>query len=163
MTHLYEISEAYRAVLNNDELEAEELFEALNNMEGMFENKALGIARYIKELEAESEVIGKEIERLQVRKRAIEGRVKGLKVYLSQQMLFVDRKKIADELMTVSVQKSPPTVVVLDEKVIPSEFWKVIPESRNVDKKSILDRFRETETAIPGVEISGNRHHVVIR
>ncbi len=45
--------------------------------------------------------------------------------------------------ITVAIQANPPSVDVIDEKVIPSDF--LIPQAPKVDKRSILERLKKVK------------------
>lgn len=69
--NLYELTETYKNLLDLD-LEEEELQGHLKNIEDEIEVKAENIAKVLKDLEAESEVYKKEIERLSDKKKSTE-------------------------------------------------------------------------------------------
>ena len=72
-------------------------------------------------------------------------------------------QKVKRDVVTVSVQKNPPSVEVGELDLIPAEFRRVIPEHWEPDKKEILEHFNKTGEIVPGVDVILNRKHVSIR
>lgn len=166
MTHLYELSDAYRALQETEELTEEELITCLNNVQELFNEKAINIGKLVLSLQADAEGIDTELKRLSERKQAIENRVKGLKFYLAQEMEVTSIDKVKNEILTISLRNSPPSVEVIDEKLIPDDYWREIPSRFEIDKQAILSVYKESSEGvpeIPGVKIITSKKHVVIR
>jgi hypothetical protein len=86
------------------------LIELLDQAEGDFKEKARRVARYALGLDAEVDVIGDEIARLQQRKRVRENAAKRLRERLRQQMVAAGMHDASDPLVTVRLQQGPPRV-----------------------------------------------------
>lgn len=99
----------------------------LEKAEGNRDEKLLSVARWRKQLDAESkEVIGGEIKRLQSRKRSQDNKVKSLGQFLQYGLSKVEDNKVKSALGTLWLQNNPkPTVEIKDYNVIPDEYWKV--------------------------------------
>ena len=163
MAHLYELTDAYKQLLETEELTEEELIVCLNNITDLFQEKAGNIGKLVLSLQADTVIIESEIKRLSERKQAVENRSKSLKSYLTQEMEATNMDKIKNELLTISLQKNPPSVFVFSEDIVPSQYWRIIPERKEIDKQTILSVYKEHGNAIPGVEIITDKKHVVIR
>lgn len=128
MATLYEITDDWQTVVNF-EVETEEDLEALNQLlaetEGRFEDKARKVAAYIRNIETDADGIKEEEDRLATRRKSLSRKIDGLKDYLEVQMKAIGSTKMDLQLFTISIQKNPPAVKVLDEARIPPEFWKV--------------------------------------
>ncbi len=162
MVKLYELSETYQKLLDTDELTEEELQTCLNNIQGLFDEKATNIGKLILSLQADGNSIGGEVKRLGERGLAILNRIKGLKFYLAQEMEATKTDKVKDELLTITLQKSPPSVQLDNEELIHKDYWKVIPETRQLDKQAILNIYKSGQEVL-GVTIISDKKHVVIR
>jgi len=82
---------------------------------------------------------------------------------LLEQIQVVSIDKLPCDLFTISLAKNPISVKIIDETKIAPEFWRTIPETKEVNKNAILISFKETEGVIPdGVEIITDRKHLVI-
>jgi uncharacterized protein (UPF0335 family) len=87
-----------------------ELQELLDLAEGQLAEKVERVAFYIRRLEGEEQIIKDEISRLQNRAKVKANSVKGLKEYLQRCLEGAGETKIERPLITVAIQKSPPSV-----------------------------------------------------
>ncbi len=167
---LYELSEQYKTLetyLSNPD--GEVLFdelkfrEQLNKISEAFNIKAENIAKLILSKQAESKALDDEITRLTSRKRSAENKVDWLKDYLQVEMQTANIDKIEGQVLSLSLQKSPPSCVIINQEVIPKIYVKVIPAQEQVDKKSILDHFKDTGEIINGVSIVTDKKNLRIR
>ena len=153
MFKLYELKELYQNIwelVGDDESDLEALETALSQVEDNLEIKAENIAKLIKSIDADAEVIKIEEQRLAKRRKTLENKQKGMKLYLETQLKEMGVDKIQGTLMSVRLQKNPPSVNVLDENKIPEKYWKVVT-TRSMDKKLILDDLKakvEVEGAV---------------
>jgi len=143
MSTLYEIAGDWQTVVNL-EVETEEDLEALNQLlgevEGRFEEKAKRVAAYIRNLETDADGMKAEEDRLATRRKSMTRKVDGLKDYLKIQMAGLSMTKLETDLFTISVQKNPASVKVLDESKIPQEYWKV--PAPVLDKKAVSEALK---------------------
>jgi hypothetical protein len=146
---LYELSEKYNNlinILNDDEIDLQEsdLKTELNEIQTQFNDKAENIGKLILSLDSEALCIKNEIERLNKRKASAERKVEWLKSYLLNEMIVSKQDKIEGKLLTLSLRKNPPSCVIPNMDLVPQEFRRVIPETWQPDKKSIIDLFKQT-------------------
>jgi hypothetical protein len=154
---LYELTDNYRQILDIlDEGQDEALQDTLDSIKDAIEQKAEGIAKIIRTMDAEAEAIKTEEHRLAQRRKAIESRRDGLKRYLEDQLNLIGIDKVKTATFTVALQNNPPSVNVLDDTVIPTTFKVHIPEQWNVDKKAIMQALKDGQE-IPGVELFQGR------
>jgi chaperonin cofactor prefoldin len=147
---LYELSEKWNALQELDEVDAEALENALISIEGGIREKAVGIGRLVKNLEADEEALKNEMERLRARKKTVSNKIDGLKYYLETNMKKTGLKKLGDSVVSCSIQRNPPRLKVVDEEQIPSCYYK--PQPPVLDKKALLDDLK-AEGEIPGAVI----------
>jgi uncharacterized protein YukE len=145
--NIYELSSAYQQIQMMIEDGQEGLTDTLESLNDAIEDKAVNYAKVMKNLEAQAKAIKDEEERLADRRRSLESNVKRLKESLQQSMIDVDMKKIKTELFSFNIQKNPPSVDVLNESLIPMEYF--IPVEPKLDKKAILADLKN------GVEVQG--------
>lgn len=119
---LYELTNIYNSLLDMD-LEGDELKAHLTNIEDAIEEKADGIAKVLKTMDAEAVALKDEETRLAEKRKALENRSKNLKAYLQEQMLLVDKKKIKTTLFSFNIQKNAPSLKIIDESKVPEEFF----------------------------------------
>jgi replicative superfamily II helicase len=146
---LYELAKNYVQLMEMaEEFDSDALVDTLESLQDAIEDKAENIAKFIKNLEADAKIIKEEEQRLAERRRAIETKVDKLKTYLQEQLEIAGLQKVKCPTITVSIQNNPPSVEVVDETAIPSDF--LIPQPAKIDKKSILERLKNGEE-VPGV------------
>ena len=163
---LYELSERYRVIGNmlETEYETKESIKAsLDNIQEDFEDKVESIGKFVLELKGTAEAIKDEEERLSKRRQTIVNNSEWLKNYLLTEMLAIRILKVKRDVITVSVVDNPPSVEVSDASLIPENFQRIIPETREADKKLIIKRFLETGEIIEGTQIITGKKHLVIR
>ena len=154
MFKLYELKELYQNIwelVGDDESDLEALETALSQVEDNLEIKAENIAKLIKSIDADAEVIKIEEQRLAKRRKTLENKQKGMKLYLETQLKEMGVDKIQGTLMSVRLQKNPPSVNVLDENKIHEKYWKVVT-TRSMDKKLILEDLK-AEVEVEGAVI----------
>ena len=157
MPKLYQITgeiveaiELYNSVETDEELLSIEA--RLNGLQIRFEDKAVAIAKHIINESGDLEAIETEIERLSKLKQARENAVRRLKNYVLMQMIATNTLEVDGGTMRLKVRKNPPSVGVLNEEEIPETYrrTKTVVE---IDKKAILDTFKQTGLGVAGTEI----------
>ncbi len=148
---LYELAQNYAELLEMaEEMESDALVDTLSALQDAIEDKAENIAKLVKNLEADAKIIKEEEQRLTERRRAIEAKIERLKTYLQEQLETAGIEKVKRPTITVAIQANPPSVDVIDETAIPSDF--LIPQAPKLDKRSILERLKKGES-VPGVTL----------
>jgi len=150
---LYEITEELLEAANHegDELTEEELHLRLNNLAMDFSDKAEGITRLIKNIDAYANAADEEAKRLQAVKKSAQNRAQWLKRYLQDNMQALELTKLQAGVFRLGIQKNPPRVVVDDPGQIPMEYAEEITELR-IDKTALKSALLEGQQ-IPGVHI----------
>jgi hypothetical protein len=69
-------------------------------------------------------------------------------------------KKLAEPDFTVSLRAVPPSVVVIDEALIPQDYWK--PQAARLDRQSISAALKGG-SAIPGATLSNPEMTISVR
>jgi len=151
---LYELAQNYQNLLDlveNSEVPAEMLKTSLQEIEGKFQEKAESICKVIKSIELEAKGIKEEEKRLSDRRKALENNVKNLKEYLDGSMKSAGIKKIKGNIFTLSIQKNPLSVNILDKNSIPSLYKEEII-SIKIDKAAIKEILKNGE-GVPGARL----------
>ncbi len=142
MSSLYEISSNYRQAIlemaDMDDLPGDVLDDTLEGMEGEFNDKAIAVTSFFKNLEAESKAIKEAEAAMKARRTILDKKIARLKAYLLENMQQTGITKISCPYFQVSVRNNAPSVVVTDETLIPEQFrQREIVEK--IDKKAIKD------------------------
>ena len=130
MSTLFELTQDYRQVLDmadDPEIDPQAIIDTLDSIKGEIEDKADGYARVIAELQAESEAIKKQVERLTARAKTIDNNVKAMKERLKDAMIATGKTKFKTELFSFSVRNNggkTPLVFNVDPGDLPEEFRK---------------------------------------
>ncbi len=145
--NLYELSTNYLQIQEMIMEGAEGLEDTLESLNDAIEEKAVGYAKVIKNIEGQVLAIKEEEKRLAERRRSLESNIKRLKENLELSMLDTGKKKIKTNLFTFNIQKNPPSVKILDEEAIPSDY--LVKQKPKIDKKAIINDLKN------GVEVEG--------
>lgn len=130
---------------------AENPSELIESLDKAISVKAAGIAIYLERLDSMAAALDETIKKLQDRKKAFQNRKERLKAYTLEAMKQHGIEKIECPECSISIQKNPAYVEVFEEKLIPVEFWK--HQAPKLDKKKILENYRETGEIPQGVDI----------
>lgn len=151
---LHEISTQFEDVFSrideNGEL-TEEMMISIDVLKVDFENKAVAVASYIKNLEAEDTAITQAIENMKARKNKLSRQMDGLTDYLQYNL----QKMSINEIKTcpyfkIRLKQCPPSVDVFDEKAVPPEFWR-----EKTTTTTSVDKIKLKEVLCEGVEVPG--------
>lgn len=150
MSSLYELKENWETVyrmLEDADIDESMVFDTLESIEGEIEDKAVGYAKLIKNLEADVPALKAEADRLTLKARARGNKAKLLKLKLEETMKNIGRFEIKTDLFDFKIQKNPPSVEVLDMNLIPDMYK--IPQEPKLDKKAILNDVKN------GIDVKG--------
>ena len=143
--NLYDLTNKYQELLNlmqsvdTTDPDKQEVFQdTLESLDGAIEDKAENIVHVLQQLKYNEEVIGKEISRLQAKKRALNNNQRNLKDYLKDTMEFTGKTKIKSPLFSIWVQNNNPRMIVEDETKIPPQFFEEQQPKLNTDRKSVV-------------------------
>lgn len=131
-----------------------ELDALLTEAEGTFAQKAEAVALKVRELEAEAAAITTEADRLAQRAKTATNAAASLKDYLQRQMVRSDTTTIKGTLVTVALQRNPPSVKTERDADATDYKWAVtIPESYTWDKNAIKAAAKAGEPLPAGVSV----------
>ncbi|MDG0821135.1 siphovirus Gp157 family protein, partial [Staphylococcus equorum] len=126
------------------------LNDTLESINDALEDKADGYVSVIKSLESDNKAIDDEIKRLQQRKTTNKNGIDRLKESLKVYMEATGKTKFKTTLNSYNIQNNPPSLNVIEEKHIPSDFW--LSQAPKLDKKALLKHIKENDD-VDGVEI----------
>ena len=161
MLKLYEIEIHYLEALDlftdpDTEIPAEVVADTLEAIEGEFEVKAIRVAGFARQMEAEAEAIKDAEERMGKRRKSLESRAKWLRDYVKIGMEVMGQKKLSSAWFVLSVAKTPAAVDVFDEAAIPVEF-KLTETITKIDKAAIKAALG-SKKEVPGARlVNGTR------
>jgi hypothetical protein len=157
--NLYEISAKYQAILSNlidDEtgeinVEQGKLLEVIKDD---VNNKAIAVASYIKNLDAERYAIEQAKNAMRDREFALECKIEWLNDYLQVNMERLGINEIKCPYFAIKLKKCPVSTDIRDESLIPDEYKKR-KEVVNVDKVKIKEDL-QAGINVPGAALKTN-------
>lgn len=162
---LYEIADSFIALM--DKLESGELTEAegkviQEELTNALMRKSNNIIGYYLDRKSLIEAIDVQIKRLQELKKVETNKLDRYKDYVKSSMEYMGIEKIETGAGELQIARSPISVDIIDEKLIPDEYKEVVTEVK-VNKKKIADNFKKYGEIIEGVRINTDNKNLRIK
>ena len=155
---LYEISNEMQKIfesLNEYGDLTEEQIQIIDNLNQSFEEKAISVAAYIKNLEAESKMIDEAITQMTLRRKSLDRNIDDLTDYLKCHLIQNSINEIkSSPYFKIKLKKCPPSVEVFSEEEIPEVYWSE-RVTKVLSKRDLLEDLKEGQE-IPGAFIKNN-------
>lgn len=163
MTALYEITESLKELADMSEVPdmAVAVRDTLEAVEGEFNDKAVSVAHFIRNLDSDVEAIDNEVKRLNDRKKALKTKQESIKDYLRENMEATGIKKIECPLFSISCVAGRDVVTINDEAALPDDYVEVKSEVKPV-KATILKALKEG-VEVPGASIIKSKSSIRIK
>ena len=174
--HLYELSPAIKQLVDLMEEEGKggtDWTASLDELEGLFTDKAVGLAKMVNTWEAEATAYETEMKRLGAHRVAAQNKIAWAKNYLRGNMEEAGLDHIKGDVVDIKLQNAAPGVIVEDESLIPVAYksgtlslpWaEIVKKTLNgvaemaVGKRGILDEFAASGVVVPGVRIEKGKY-----
>lgn len=144
---LYDIAEIYENLENIDDEVA--VAAAMDVVDAALEEKLESTAKVIRNLEAEADGLEVEEKRLKARKMAVKNRIADIKGYVQGNLEAMGKDKVTSGIFKWSIQANAPSVNILDESLIPDDYWKIERKPMKTEIKKAIESGELTE----GVEL----------
>ncbi|WP_426704431.1 siphovirus Gp157 family protein [Staphylococcus shinii] len=156
MSTLFNLTDDYKQVydLIAEQGDEQTLTDTLASINDALEDKADGYVAVIKTLEGDNKAIDDEIKRLQQRKTTNKNGIDRLKESLKEAMETTGKTKFKTALNSYTIANNPPSKDVLDEKLIPNDYW--VDQEPKINSKLLLDDLKAGKE-VPGAEIKQTR------
>jgi len=125
-----------------------ELEEELEELEVTRNEKILNTAKYIKNKTVFVNALKAEEKALSTRRKSLEKQLEWLELYVLDN---IEKGEELEDAQVLIKTRASQKVNILDESLLPDEYVKLIPESRQPDKASIKKALALGE--VPGAEI----------
>ena len=129
--------------------EKDALLALVDEIQGKFSDKAERICRYLADVQAVSAACKAEEERLARRRKAADRKAEALKWILETSMIRAGMDRAEAGTYKLAIQKNPPSVFIAFLEEVPEAYFRIIPETREPDKRKMLDDLKAGR-AIPG-------------
>lgn len=150
--NLYQISNEYNVILSelyDDEgVVNQSALAKLEQNDLAMEKKAIAIASFIKNMDAEREAIDAAKKAMAEREKRIKKRIDELEGYLLANMERRDIKQISCPYFEIKLKKCPPSVDITDASLLPPEFTRTKTEI-------FPDKIKIKEEMLVGVIVPG--------
>lgn len=160
--NLYEITNAFPALMENDKISEENKKEIEEELTILLQQKSQNIIGYVRNIELTIDAMKNEEKRLSDKRKGLENNLTKFKQYVKDCMETNGIKKIETGLGNLSIAKSPISVEIINEDEIPSEYKAEIVTVK-IDKKKIADDFKSTGELINGVVIHADNTNLRIK
>jgi hypothetical protein len=138
---LYALTDQYRTALSElpDDADAEQVHQALANLEGQIALKGQNVVAFVLNIEAEAEAIANAAKKLKARADSAQRKADGLRGYLytNMKVLGITEIRANDGTFKAKIVKNPPAVELTGP--VPAEYERIIPEKREPDRNKIRE------------------------
>lgn len=159
---LYQITNAFPSIMENDEINEEEKKQIKQELTLLLQQKSQNIIGYFRNIELTIGAMKEEESRIATRRKSLENRLSKFKQYVKECMESNNIKKIETGLGTLSIAKSPISVEIVNEDEVPSEY-KTEVVTVKIDKNKIKENFKETGEIPTGININSNNTSLRIK
>ena len=160
--NLYEITNAFPALMENDEISEENKKQIEEELTLLLQQKSQNVIGYVRNIELTIDAMKNEEKRLSDKRKGLENTLTRFKQYVKDCMENNGITKIETGLGNLSIAKSPISVEIINEDEIPSEY-KAEVVTVKIDKKKIADDFKSTGELINGVIIHTDNTNLRIK
>ena len=156
---LYKVANEYKQALDElSELDIDEqtIKDTLEGLAWGVEQKAVNVAAFIKNLEAELLAIKNASGELAEKLIAKQFKIESLKKYLLTVLKECGIKKVSSELFTISVRRTAQVVEITNEELIPRDYYKEIIISK--PDKALIKRALSENYEVAGCKLIENEY-----
>lgn len=153
---LYVIANEYQAMVEkliNSELDEQTIADTIESASGELEAKATNVAMFIRNLEASAEQIKLAEKAMSERRKAIESKAESVKRYLFDNMRRVGISKIECPYFAMTIKKNPPSVIIDDANLIPSQYMVTPPSPPPSPDKAAIKAALQAGEMVAGAHI----------
>lgn len=160
---LYELTNDLVELMEVEDFEGNEEIrqQVIEQIESMIDGKAENIIKIIKNYEADIEVLKQEEKRLANNRKIKENKVKRLKEYTRECLEKVGKKKIETSIGNISLRKSPASLKIIDDNLIPIDYKETI-ETVKIDNSRIKSDLK-SGLKIEGVVLEEGNYSLQIK
>ena len=159
---LYEITNAFPALLESEEITEEDKAKIKEELTLLLQQKSQNIIAYVRNEELTIEAMKSEEKRISEQRNAKENKLVNFIKYVKECMETNGITKIETGLGTMSIAKNPLSVEIINEDEVPGEY-KTEVVTVKIDKIKIKNNFKETGEIPAGVNILTNNTSLRIK
>ena len=152
---LYELTNdllTLQAEQENTDIDDQVFRDTLEGLDGAFEDKCDGWAKWIRGMKMDAQAIKDEEARLALRRKRIETAISKAEETMAQYMRVVGKTKFKTALFSYGFRKSQ-AVEITNESELPK--WALIEQAPKISKAEIKEHLKNGET-VPGAKLVEN-------
>ena len=152
---LYELTNdllTLQAEQENADIDDQVFRDTLEGLDGAFEDKCDGWAKWIRGMKMDAQAINDEEARLALRRKRIETAISKAEETMAQYMRVVGKTKFKTALFSYGFRKSQ-AVEITNESELPK--WALIEQAPKISKTEIKEHLKNGET-VPGARLVEN-------
>ena len=157
---LYNIADQYLVdlqKLQDMEIDEQTFADTLEGLSGELELKATNVAMFVRNLEASAEAIKAAEKQMAERRKALEAKADRIRQYLLDNMTRTGITKIDCPYFVLSVRKNPPAVEVLNQDMIPDEYFDIPEPPAPTLNKNRLKEDLKAGVIVEGVKLTAGQ------
>ena len=159
---LYQITDGFMQLNDQEELTEEDKKQIEEQLTQALIKKSNNIVGYYEDRKSLIEAIDIQIKRLQEFKKQETNKLDRYKDYVKTNMEVLGIEKIETPVGSISLAKSPMSIEIINEDLIPEEYKEVVSTVK-VDKKKIAEDFKATGEIIDGIKINNQNKYLKIK
>lgn len=159
---LYNITNGFAQLMNEDEITEENKEQIQKELYSLLEKKSQSIIGYARNLELTINAMKEEENRIATTRKGLENKLSNFKQYVKTCMEQGSFEKIDTCLGSISIAKSPISVEIVNQEAIPDEYKKTTT-TITLDKRAILEHFKETGEILAGTNIVTDSTYLKIK
>lgn len=163
---LYEITSQFRELdrlAESEDLPEDVLHDTLEGLVGTFNEKAVAVTMFIRNLDAYADMIDDAAAKMQQRAQAQRKRADSIRAYLLTQMQASGISKITCPEFTIALRNNPEAVKIMDGATIPAEYLVTPPAPPPRPDKTAIKAALKAGATIPGCYLeAGQRVEIKI-
>jgi len=148
MASLYQISEKYLEIFNRISVNEEDgsidqadiaLYKELDHLEDDFENKAINVSYFIKNLQAEHDQVKKARQQMQAREQRLQKLINWKITYLKRELQKLGINEISSSPhFVIKLRQNPAKLNIINSSLIPDEYKVITISIDNAKLKADL-------------------------
>jgi len=154
---LYLIATEYRQALDTlaeSDLDPQTLADTLEGLDGELQPKAVAVAMWARNVDADADAIEAAAKAMQERAKAARAKAERTRAYLLQCMQLAGVERISSPHVVLSVRANPASVEIEDEAQIPAAYMadpKPVPPKPD---KALIKRALQDGHEVPGARLA---------
>lgn len=157
---LYQIADQYlqdMQMLQERDLDDQTFADTLESLSGDLEVKAMNVAMFIRNLEANADAIKAAEKQMADRRKAIENKAERIKEYLLENMVRTGITKIECPFFKIAVRDNPESLVIESDKNIPLKYYRQPPPPEMVLDKMALKKDLQMGVVVDGCKLESKK------